>query len=332
MPLDAHKNHCFSKTFTGFVSFTFNGKEADNELNSVTGADLDFGARIYDSRIGRFLSVDPLQAKYPSWSTYSSFNDNPILYTDPTGKGGVVTNIRRDNNGQLQGDLVIYEYLYSDPDVDYNLADLNTLVTGALGAANDAGQWEIDGGTGTISVAGTNEQINLTVKVVVSVISYTDAKDKITNETNEANNYYYIDTDTHGDKLEHNLKGTNQGIITDTWLQDIPNAKQVLEHAPYHSVARYGNDPTDGFTYGSHNPDEESPMAGKANGNTELLQSDFDALNKYFDKNPYKNKSRGWVFQLEKNESGGYKDAYIGGGIDNTFYGSDCKDDLSEGQ
>ncbi len=46
----------------------------------------DFGARMYDSRIGIFISVDPLTAKYPQWSPYSAFANNPIFYTDPDGK------------------------------------------------------------------------------------------------------------------------------------------------------------------------------------------------------------------------------------------------------
>ena len=34
--------------------YGFNGKEKDNEVN-VDGGDYDFGARIYDSRLGRWL-------------------------------------------------------------------------------------------------------------------------------------------------------------------------------------------------------------------------------------------------------------------------------------
>jgi RHS repeat-associated protein len=44
--------------------FTFNGMEKDDEVKGV-GNSLDFGARIYDSRLGRWLSVDPLSYKFP---------------------------------------------------------------------------------------------------------------------------------------------------------------------------------------------------------------------------------------------------------------------------
>ena len=42
--------------------FGFNGKENDNEVKGA-GNSLDFGARIYDSRLGRWLSCDPSEKK-----------------------------------------------------------------------------------------------------------------------------------------------------------------------------------------------------------------------------------------------------------------------------
>lgn len=51
---------------------------------------MDFGARIYDPRIGRWLAVDPLFAKFPSLSSYSSSNNSPIYYIDFQGKEIVV--------------------------------------------------------------------------------------------------------------------------------------------------------------------------------------------------------------------------------------------------
>ncbi|MFN0187706.1 MAG: RHS repeat domain-containing protein [Bacteroidia bacterium] len=65
--------------------FGFNGKENDNEVKG-SGNSLDFGARIYDSRLGRWLSLDPLQMKYPSLSPYNFVANNPINFIDPDGK------------------------------------------------------------------------------------------------------------------------------------------------------------------------------------------------------------------------------------------------------
>src|SRR5690606_24073676 len=46
----------------------------------------DFGARMYDARLGRWLSVDPLAAKYPNLSPYNFVGNSPILYVDYDGR------------------------------------------------------------------------------------------------------------------------------------------------------------------------------------------------------------------------------------------------------
>ena len=57
--------------------YGFNGKENDNDVKG-TGNQQDYGMRIYDPRIGKFLSVDPLTADYPSWSPYPFAMNRPI--------------------------------------------------------------------------------------------------------------------------------------------------------------------------------------------------------------------------------------------------------------
>jgi RHS repeat-associated protein len=65
--------------------YGFNGKEKDDEVKGV-GNSLDFGARVYDSRLGRWLSLDPLQMKYPNLNPYHFCAGNPVLYVDKDGK------------------------------------------------------------------------------------------------------------------------------------------------------------------------------------------------------------------------------------------------------
>ena len=70
-------------------SYGFNGKENDN---STGEGNLDFGARILDVRLGgRWLSVDPLQRKYPAETPYLYTGGNPILFKDPDGKDRIVS-------------------------------------------------------------------------------------------------------------------------------------------------------------------------------------------------------------------------------------------------
>ena len=65
--------------------FGFNGKEKDDELKG-DGNSYDYGARMLDSRLGRFLSVDPFSVLYPHASSYCYVENNPIFRIDPNGE------------------------------------------------------------------------------------------------------------------------------------------------------------------------------------------------------------------------------------------------------
>lgn len=56
-----------------------------HERDVETGLDYR-GARFYDGDVGRFLSLDPLAANYPSLSDYCYVAGNPVIFIDPDGK------------------------------------------------------------------------------------------------------------------------------------------------------------------------------------------------------------------------------------------------------
>lgn len=68
--------------------YGFNGKENDNEVKG-DGNNLNFGARIYDARLGRWFNTDPQESNFPGWSTYSFTHNNPIYYIDPDGESPI---------------------------------------------------------------------------------------------------------------------------------------------------------------------------------------------------------------------------------------------------
>ncbi len=66
--------------------FGFNGKENDNEVKG-TGNQVAFEARIYDPRLGRFLSIDPRTREYPWQTPYAYHANSPISQVDYLGEG-----------------------------------------------------------------------------------------------------------------------------------------------------------------------------------------------------------------------------------------------------
>jgi RHS repeat-associated protein len=66
---------------TGY-RYGFNGKE--NDKDAGVGIQ-DYGLRIYDRRLVRFLSVDPLTKDFPFYTPYQFSGNNPIKFIDLDG-------------------------------------------------------------------------------------------------------------------------------------------------------------------------------------------------------------------------------------------------------
>ncbi|PQJ19509.1 RHS repeat protein [Nonlabens xylanidelens] len=77
--------------------YGFNGKEEDDEVKGE-GSSYDFGARMYDNRLVRFMSLDPAAKDYPGLSDYHFVRNNPILRIDPTGKWDITVHVFNDRS------------------------------------------------------------------------------------------------------------------------------------------------------------------------------------------------------------------------------------------
>jgi RHS repeat-associated protein len=132
--------------------YGFNGMEVDVEV-SGDGNSYTTKFRQYDSRLGRWKSLDPEMAKYPGQSPYVAFNNNPILYIDPFGddppKYGTIVNKYTPIESSLSTDEstpaaapVFYYRTIQYTDVSENLRDHYERVN------------SLNGGKGEIVAAG----------------------------------------------------------------------------------------------------------------------------------------------------------------------------------
>ena len=68
-------------TTFGITPYLFNAKEFDEETGMYY-----YGARYYEPRLSLWMSVDPLQEKYPNIITYCYAANNPIKFIDSDGR------------------------------------------------------------------------------------------------------------------------------------------------------------------------------------------------------------------------------------------------------
>ncbi|MDA3799776.1 MAG: hypothetical protein PF692_11925 [Kiritimatiellae bacterium] len=71
--------------FQGQACPELSRREKDNEWTGTEGSHLAFKYRVHDARIGRFLSIDPLTAKYPHNSPYAFSENSVIAYRELEG-------------------------------------------------------------------------------------------------------------------------------------------------------------------------------------------------------------------------------------------------------
>ena len=116
--------------------FGFNGKPKDDEVKGEANH-YDYGARIYDPRLNRWLSLDPLFRDYPSLSGYSAMGNNAVWIVDDDGRK--IRIVYLDKEGTLQS----YDYrsnleLPNNEYVRSTVKALNHLSLHNVGTADDA--------------------------------------------------------------------------------------------------------------------------------------------------------------------------------------------------
>ncbi len=89
--------------------YGFNGMEKDDEVKGDANS-LDFGARIYDPRIGRWLGIDPQYYRAAGHSPYNFAQNNPIYFIDSDGEWVKIHTTRYYKNEE--GDLKVKKWYH----------------------------------------------------------------------------------------------------------------------------------------------------------------------------------------------------------------------------
>ena len=109
--------------------YGFNGKENDDEVKGE-GNQQDYGMRIYDPRIAKFLSVDPITADYPELTPYQFGSNSPISNIDLDGLEKLYYNLTLNKEGKPKLELMTIEYFVKDPFIgNYVAQPLSNTVT-----------------------------------------------------------------------------------------------------------------------------------------------------------------------------------------------------------
>ena len=85
--------------------YLFNAKEFDEETGLYY-----YGARYYEPRLSLWMSCDPMQEKYPAFTSYAYTSCNPLRFVDPTGM--VVETADEQSQINIQNTLSIDEAKY----------------------------------------------------------------------------------------------------------------------------------------------------------------------------------------------------------------------------
>ncbi|MFM7638349.1 MAG: RHS repeat domain-containing protein [Bacteroidota bacterium] len=122
--------------------FGYQNQEKDDEIAGEGNAVI-YKYRVHNARLGRFLSIDPLMAKYPHISPYAAFGNNPILFIDVDGKE-IKVHREKDEDGSTVIVVTFTGKLINNSSTEYTLEQLqgiaDRMVTGFVEAYTGEGE------------------------------------------------------------------------------------------------------------------------------------------------------------------------------------------------
>jgi len=246
------------KGCAGSYRYGFNGKENDNEIKG-NGNSYDFGARILDPRLGRWLSVDPLQKKYPDLSPFNYSGNSPISFKDIDGKKIYI--YYDSGNRDAKGNIIYSQYEYGSKQKlpDNNFVKESIAALDQIKQVNTSVSEKEPSPSEMLNKLATDENVKVNIRQTQGVNSHRPARDskgqRLKNESevsfNPSNGRVYLSIGSDGGGvidayvppsggLSHELKhGYNYLYNPDQQNADLQN--NSLSKSPDKNLASFPN-------------------------------------------------------------------------------------------
>ncbi len=182
---------------TGFVEtyrYGMNGKEKDDEIVG-SGNSYDFGERMYNPRLGRWLSVDPLAGRFAGQSPYSAMDNNPTNVIDPDGRSGEPVINQKTKTITVSSNLIIYGGSASAALAKSTAKDIQD-------------KWNAAGGK--VNIGGVSYKVKF---AVTGTYNKDLTKEDVSKNTDIKNNYIRVEETVAGNISYMDGAGSNSGYF-----------------------------------------------------------------------------------------------------------------------
>ena len=226
------------------TKYKYTGKERDNENNYDY-----FGARYYDSRIGRWGGVEPLYDKYVNATPYNYAMLNPIIAVDINGKDAAVT----IEGNTIKVDIKIFYSMAEGINQSLNWQQegkLEEFVNEAQNNWNEAGK----------NIEYNEQQYNVEFNISMQEVSSMSALTKIQEnaEKYESGENFAVS----------NTKESEIGVKLNVFYLPNFNTVSTIDYSGSHEIGHllgieHPVDIYDKSTVMSHNPDRPAPNSSE---------------------------------------------------------------------
>ncbi|MEN9998785.1 MAG: hypothetical protein RI922_1775 [Bacteroidota bacterium] len=167
--------------------YSFNGMEKDDEIKGE-GYSYNFGARMLDVRLGRWMIVDDYARKYNDLSPYHFAYCCPIRVIDPNGKENIIV-ASYDGNGKDKYKFINSALLQSSKNKKEQTTEKTTILLMTFSMTEGQLEWVREEakvlGVNLVEISKTEQIVNYinSGNILKSVFTEAREKDKVTDLT-----------------------------------------------------------------------------------------------------------------------------------------------------